>query len=97
MVVIGSEILSGRTQDKNIAFIGRYLESLGIALAEVSVLPNIEQRITVRVSAYAKAHDYVFTTGGANLTDFHHGALVWRKAGHYFMSARPFALNTPCL
>ena len=68
VVVIGNEILSGRTQDKNIAFIGRYLEGLGIILAEVSVLPDIEQRIAERVSAYARAHDYVFTTGGIGPT-----------------------------
>ena len=68
VVVIGNEILSGRTQDKNIAYIGRYLENLGIVLAEVTVIPDIEQRIIARVSAYAKDYDYVFTTGGIGPT-----------------------------
>lgn len=68
ILIIGNEILSGRTQDKNIAYIGRYLENLGIVLMEVSVIPDLEARIAAGVLAYSRAYDYVFTTGGIGPT-----------------------------
>jgi len=68
VVVIGNEILSGRTQDLNISYIGKSLESLGIVLAEVIVIPDVEATIIDRVRAYSENYDYVFTTGGIGPT-----------------------------
>lgn len=67
LIIIGNEILSGRTQDQNIAYIGKGLARLGIVLAEVIVIPDVEATIIERVKAYADKYDYVFTTGGIGL------------------------------
>ena len=48
VIIIGNEILSGRTQDKNIPYIGKNLEKLGIVLAEVIVVPDVEETIIER-------------------------------------------------
>ena len=68
LVVIGDEILSGRTQDRNIAQIARWLNVQGIRLAEVRVVPDVEARIVEAVNALRHAHDYLFTTGGIGPT-----------------------------
>jgi molybdopterin-biosynthesis enzyme MoeA-like protein len=68
LVVIGDEILSGRTQDRNIAQIATWLNVQGIRLAEVRVVPDIEQRIVEAVNALRAANDYLFTTGGIGPT-----------------------------
>jgi len=68
VIIIGNEILSGRTQDLNISYIGKSLESLGIVLAEVIVIPDVEKTIIGRVRAYSENYDYVFTTGGIGPT-----------------------------
>ncbi len=68
VIVIGNEILSGRTQDLNISYIGKGLEKLGIVLAEVIVIPDIEETIIEKVKAYSENYDYVFTTGGIGPT-----------------------------
>ena len=68
LVVIGDEILSGRTQDKNIAQVAVWLNDQGIRLAEVRVVPDIQQRIAETVNALRGAHDYLFTTGGIGPT-----------------------------
>ena len=68
VLVIGNEILSGRTQDQNVSYIGKYLEKLGIVLMEVSVIPDIEQTIIDKVLVYSENYDYVFTTGGIGPT-----------------------------
>src|ERR1043165_5375390 len=68
LVVIGDEILSGRTQDKNIAQVATWLNVQGIRLAEVRVVPDIEQRIIEAVDALRTAYDYCFTTGGIGPT-----------------------------
>lgn len=68
VLVIGNEILSGRTQDMNIAYIGKRLENLGIVLSEVTVIPDDEQTIIDKVVAYSQQYDYVFTTGGIGPT-----------------------------
>ena len=68
VIIIGNEILSGRTQDQNIAYIGKKLEKLGIVLTEVIVIPDDEETIIERVSAYSNKFDYVFTTGGIGPT-----------------------------
>ncbi len=68
LIVIGDEILSGRTRDKNIGFIARYLTAIGIRLREVRVVGDIEDEIVAAINALRKSHDYVFTTGGIGPT-----------------------------
>jgi len=68
LLVIGDEILSGRTQDRNIAQIGSWLNVQGIRLSEVRVVPDVEGRIVEAVNALRSANDYLFTTGGIGPT-----------------------------
>jgi molybdenum cofactor synthesis domain-containing protein len=68
LVVIGDEILSGRTEDKNIAQVARWLNGQGIRLVEVRVVPDEEKAIVVAVNALRPSYDYVFTTGGIGPT-----------------------------
>jgi molybdenum cofactor synthesis domain-containing protein len=68
LVVIGDEILSGRTHDKNIAQVASWLQVQGIRLMEVRVVPDLEDRIAEAVNALRTAYDYVFTTGGIGPT-----------------------------
>lgn len=68
ILVIGDEILSGRTKDKNIGFIADYLTALGIDLMEVRVVPDIEDRIISALNALRADYTYVFTTGGIGPT-----------------------------
>ena len=68
LIVIGDEILSGRTHDKNIAQVASWLQVQGIRLMEVRVVPDIEDRIAEAVNALRTAHDYLFTTGGIGPT-----------------------------
>lgn len=68
LAVIGDEILSGRTQDKNIAQIAAWLNVQGIRLREVRVVPDIEDEIVAAVNALRDRYDYVFTTGGIGPT-----------------------------
>lgn len=67
-VIIGNEILSGRTQDTNTAFMAERLTAHGIHLREVRVIPDIEETIVHTVNELRAAHDYVFTTGGIGPT-----------------------------
>jgi molybdenum cofactor synthesis domain-containing protein len=68
LVVIGDEILSGRTHDKNIAQVAAWLQVQGIRLAEVRVVPDVEARIVAAVNNLRAAYDYLFTTGGIGPT-----------------------------
>lgn len=68
LVVIGDEILSGRTDDKNIALVAKWLNTQGIRLAEVRVVPDEEKAIIVAVNSLRVDYDYVFTTGGIGPT-----------------------------
>ena len=68
LVVIGDEILSGRTQDKNVARVATWLNDQGIRLAEVRVVPDDISRIGETVNALRASHDYLFTTGGIGPT-----------------------------
>ncbi len=68
-LVIGDEILSGRTHDKNIAQVASWLQVQGIRLIEVRVVPDVEERIVEAVNALrGRGHDYLFTTGGIGPT-----------------------------
>jgi molybdenum cofactor synthesis domain-containing protein len=68
LAVIGDEILSGRTQDRNIAQVATWLNVQGIRLADVRVVPDIEERIIQAVDALRTSYDYCFTTGGIGPT-----------------------------
>lgn len=68
LLVIGDEILSGRTHDKNIAQVAAWLQVQGIRLAEARVVPDVHERIVEAVTALKDGHDYLFTTGGIGPT-----------------------------
>ena len=68
LCVIGDEILSGRTQDKNIAQVASWLGVQGIRLGEVRVIPDVEATIVDAVNTLRTSHDYLFTTGGIGPT-----------------------------
>jgi molybdenum cofactor synthesis domain-containing protein len=69
ILIIGNEILSGRTQDKNIAFISNWLNSkCGISVEEVRIIPDVEKIIIKNVLLLSKKFNYVFTTGGIGPT-----------------------------
>jgi molybdenum cofactor synthesis domain-containing protein len=68
LVIIGDEILSGRTQDKNISQIALWLNVQGIRLVEVRVVPDVEEAIVEAVNTLRARNDYLFTTGGIGPT-----------------------------
>ena len=68
LLVIGDEILSGRTKDKNIGYIAEYLTNIGIDMKEVRVVPDEEEEIVAAVNALRKRYTYLFTTGGIGPT-----------------------------
>ena len=68
ILVIGDEILSGRTKDKNIGYIAEYLTNIGIDMREVRVVPDIEEEIITALNALRQRYTYVFTTGGIGPT-----------------------------
>ena len=68
LIVIGDEILSGRTKDVNIGTIADFCTDLGIELSEVRVVPDIEDEIVAAVNAVRGRYTYVFTTGGIGPT-----------------------------
>ncbi|MEN2785498.1 competence/damage-inducible protein A [Sphingomonas qilianensis] len=68
LAVIGDEILSGRTQDKNVAQIAAWLNVQGIRLAEVRIVPDTTEAIVEAVNALRARNDYLFTTGGIGPT-----------------------------
>ena len=68
LIIIGNEILSGRTHDKNLPYLAEELNVLGVRLAETRVIPDIEDTIIKTVNECRAAFDYVFTTGGIGPT-----------------------------
>jgi molybdenum cofactor synthesis domain-containing protein len=68
VLVIGDEILSGRTKDKNIGYIAEYLTAIGIDLKEVRVVADDEPEVVAALNALRARYDYVFTTGGIGPT-----------------------------
>ena len=69
IIIIGNEILSGRTEEKNIKFISSWSnEKIGITVKEVRIIPDIKHEICKSVLALSKKFDYVFTTGGIGPT-----------------------------
>ena len=68
ILIIGNEILSGRTQDTNTSTLATWLNSLGVKVDEVRVIPDIEKTIVDSVNLLRKKHNYVFTSGGIGPT-----------------------------
>ena len=88
VIVIGNEILSGRTEDANVTWLARRLTALGIVLAEVRMVRDEEEAIVAAVNALRAAHDYVFTTGGIGPT---HDDITCAAVARAF--GRAYALN----
>ncbi len=68
ILIIGNEILSGRTQDTNTSTLATWLNSIGVKVVEVRVIPDIEKTIVDTVNFLRSTYDYVFTTGGIGPT-----------------------------
>ena len=68
IIIIGNEVLSGRTKDINTSTLAKWLNSLGINVREVRVIPDVEKDIIETVNALRKKFDYIFTTGGIGPT-----------------------------
>ena len=68
ILVIGDEILSGRTKDKNIGYIAEYLTNIGVDLREVRVVPDVSEEIVAALNALRARYTSVFTTGGIGPT-----------------------------
>src|ERR1700759_1879085 len=68
VLIIGNEILSGRTQDSNLAYIATGLNEVGVTLREARVIPDIAETIVATINEVRAKFDYVFTTGGIGPT-----------------------------
>ena len=68
VLLIGDEILSGRTRDANLAYISTHLNRIGVQVREARVIPDIEEVIVATLNDVRARHDYVFTTGGIGPT-----------------------------
>ena len=68
ILIIGNEILSGRTQDTNTSTLATWLNSIGVKVEEVRVIPDVEKIIVETLNALRKKNNYVFTTGGIGPT-----------------------------
>ena len=68
VVLIGDEVLSGRTRDVNLQQIAQFLAPLGVSVAECRTVPDIQARIVAAINALRSENDYVFTTGGIGPT-----------------------------
>ena len=68
IIIIGNEVLSGRTKDTNTSTLAVWLNSIGIEVREVRVIPDIEKTIIDTVNEFRKKYNYVITTGGIGPT-----------------------------
>ena len=68
ILIIGNEILSGRTQDTNTSTLANWLNSIGVMVEEVRVIPDVEKKIVETLNFLRKTYEYVFTTGGIGPT-----------------------------
>ena len=68
ILIIGNEILSGRTQDTNTSTLAIWLNSIGVSVSEVRVIPDVEDTIVETLNFLRSTYDYVFTTGGIGPT-----------------------------
>jgi molybdenum cofactor synthesis domain-containing protein len=88
LIIIGNEILSGRTQDANLAWLATTLGEVGIRLREARVVPDVEAEIVAAINACRTRHAYVFTTGGIGPT---HDDITSASIARAF--GRPFGRN----
>ena len=79
VLVIGDEILSGRTQDTNTRDIARYLGVIGVDLAETRTVPDVMQEIVDALNALRSRYDYVITTGGITSGPIIRCAAAWNR------------------
>lgn len=93
VLIIGNEILSGRTQDSNLAHIARVLDGLGIRVQEARVVADIESEIVDAVNSLRSRYDYVFTTGGIGPTHDDITAACIAKAFGVRLVRDPEAVN----
>ena len=68
ILIIGNEILSGRTPDTNTSTLAIWLNSIGVNVAEVRIIPDVEEAIVDALNLLRSTYDYVFTTGGIGPT-----------------------------
>ncbi len=68
IIIIGNEVLSGRTKDLNTSTLSIWLNSIGISVQEVRIIPDVEKKIIDTVNELRNKFDYVFTTGGIGPT-----------------------------
>jgi len=94
LILIGNELLSGKTQDQNMNFIANFLAEEAIDLEEVSVIPDIEATIIKKVREYSDRFDHVFTTGGIGPTHDDITAASLAKAFDLELETNQEAQNT---
>ena len=92
VLVIGDEILSGRTKDKNIGYIADYLVQIGVDLCEVRIVADVEDEIVGALNALRARYTYVFTTGGIGPTHDDITADAVAKAFGVAISEHPRAI-----
>ena len=93
LIIIGNEILSGRTKDKNLAYLAEWLNEIGIQLYEVRVIRDDEKEIIDCVNLLRKKYNYVFTTGGIGPTHDDITTASIAKAFNVKLETNPEALN----
>ena len=81
VLLIGDELLSGRTQDTNLAYIAKFLAAYGIDICEARMVPDREEEIAAALNALRTRYTYVFTTGGIGPT---HDDITTDAVGHAF-------------
>jgi len=92
LIIIGNEILSGRTKDKNLSFVAERMSEWGVRLTEARVIPDIEETIVETVNTCRAQFDYVFTTGGIGPTHDDITAAAVAKAFGVTLHRHPDAL-----
>ena len=93
ILIIGNEILSGRTQDVNIQYLAKRLGDVGVRLDQARVIPDEEAMIVSNVRELAKTHSYVFTTGGIGFTHDDRTAMSMAAAFGVELEENPTALG----
>lgn len=93
LIIIGNEILSGRTQDKNLSYLANWLNEIGIQLSEVRVIRDEEEVIIETVNYLRKTYSYVFTTGGIGPTHDDITSLSIAKAFNVELTVNDKALS----
>ncbi|HKU98202.1 MAG TPA: molybdopterin-binding protein [Vineibacter sp.] len=93
LVIIGNEILSGRTRDANLPFLSTELNKIGVRLMECRVIPDVEDVIVATVNEVRRKFDYVFTTGGIGPTHDDITADAIAKAFGVGISEHPEAVD----